>query len=130
MVYPVMLDAVAELESRNIAVTAGFRNTKQLLAGMLNLSPTEAGSRVAHAGQLAPRRALTHPGVPGDAQNRRGLDHHPATQDHRSPYLEVLAGLVGPGARARWNRLAAQGEWRRLSAVLRFLFAVAVQFAS
>ncbi len=59
MVYPVMLDAVAELESRNIAATAGFRNTKQLLAGMLNLSPTEAGTRVTHAGQLAPRRALS-----------------------------------------------------------------------
>ncbi len=58
MVYSVMLDAVAELESRNIAVTAGFRDTKQLLAGMLNLSPTEAGARVAHATQLAPRRAL------------------------------------------------------------------------
>ncbi|MGH3530092.1 MAG: hypothetical protein ACRDQ6_22735, partial [Pseudonocardiaceae bacterium] len=39
MVYSVMLDAVAELECRNIAVTTGFRNTKQLLAGMLNLSP-------------------------------------------------------------------------------------------
>jgi hypothetical protein len=26
--------------------TAGFRSTKQLLAGMLNLSPTEAGTRV------------------------------------------------------------------------------------
>jgi hypothetical protein len=59
MVYSVMLDAVTELESRNIAVGAGFRNTKQLLAGMLNLSPTEAGARVAHATQLAPRRALT-----------------------------------------------------------------------
>ena len=59
MVYSVMLDTVAELESRNIAVTAGFRNTKQLLAGMLNLSPTEAGTRVTHAAQLAPRRALT-----------------------------------------------------------------------
>ncbi|MGH3511607.1 MAG: hypothetical protein ACRDQV_00370 [Pseudonocardiaceae bacterium] len=52
MVYSVMLDTVAELESRNIAVTTGFRNTKQLLAGMLNLSPTEAGTRVAHATQL------------------------------------------------------------------------------
>ncbi len=59
MVYSVMLDAVAELESRNVAVTAGFRNTKQLLAGMLNLSPTEAGTRVTHATQLASRRALT-----------------------------------------------------------------------
>jgi hypothetical protein len=33
MVYSIMLDAVTEMESRNIAVTAGFRNTKQLLAG-------------------------------------------------------------------------------------------------
>jgi hypothetical protein len=39
--------------------TAGFRSTKQLLAGMLTLSPTEAGTRVTHATQLAPRRALT-----------------------------------------------------------------------
>ena len=64
MVYSVMLDAVAELESRNIAVTTGFRNTKQLLAGMLNLSPTEAGTRVTHATQLAPRRALTGASLP------------------------------------------------------------------
>ncbi|PZS35915.1 MAG: HNH endonuclease [Pseudonocardiales bacterium] len=59
MVYSVMLDAVAELESRTIATAAGFRNTKQLLAGMLNLSPAEAGTRVAHAVQLAARRTLT-----------------------------------------------------------------------
>jgi hypothetical protein len=59
MAYSVMLDAVAELDSRNVAVTAGFRNTKQLLAGMLNLSPTEAGTRVTHATQLSARRALT-----------------------------------------------------------------------
>ena len=54
-----MLDTVAELESRAIAATAGFRDTKQLLAGMLNLSPTEAGARVAHTSQLAVRRAVT-----------------------------------------------------------------------
>jgi hypothetical protein len=58
MLHSVMLDTVAELESRNIAGTAGFRNTKQLLAGMLNLSATEAGTRVTHAAQLAPRRTL------------------------------------------------------------------------
>ncbi|MGH3548154.1 MAG: DUF222 domain-containing protein [Pseudonocardiaceae bacterium] len=58
MLHSVMPDTVAELDSRNIAVTAGFRNTKQLLAGMLNLSPTEASTRVTHAGQLASRRAL------------------------------------------------------------------------
>jgi hypothetical protein len=64
MVYSVMLDTVAELESRNVAVTAGFRNTKQLLTGMLNLSPTEAGTRVTHATQLAGRRALTGDSLP------------------------------------------------------------------
>jgi hypothetical protein len=58
MLHSVMLDAVAQLEFRNIAVAAGFRNTTQLLAGMLNLSPTEAGTRVTHATQLAPRRTL------------------------------------------------------------------------
>ncbi|MGH2855612.1 MAG: DUF222 domain-containing protein, partial [Solirubrobacteraceae bacterium] len=58
MLHSMMLQTVAELESRNIAVAAGFRSTKQLLAGMLNLSPTEAGTRVTHAGLLAPRRTL------------------------------------------------------------------------
>lgn len=33
MLYSVMLETVAELDSRDIAATAGFRNTKQLLAG-------------------------------------------------------------------------------------------------
>ncbi len=41
MLHSVMLEAVAELESRNIAGTAGFSSTKQLLAGMLNLSATD-----------------------------------------------------------------------------------------
>jgi hypothetical protein len=59
MLHSVMLETVAEFESRNIAATAGFRNTKQLLTGMLNLSATEAGTRVAHATQLAARRTLT-----------------------------------------------------------------------
>ena len=58
-VYSVMLDAVAELDARNIATTAGFRDTQQLLTSMVNLSPTEAGIRVAHAAQLASRRTLT-----------------------------------------------------------------------
>jgi hypothetical protein len=58
MVYSMMLDTVAELDSRTIATTAGFRNTQQLLAGMVNLSLTEAGTRVVNAGQLAARRTL------------------------------------------------------------------------
>jgi hypothetical protein len=58
MLHSVMLDTVAELESRNIAVTAGFRDTKQLLAGMLHLSATEAGTRVTHTTHLTLRRTL------------------------------------------------------------------------
>jgi len=42
------------------------------------------------------------------------------------PTIDVLAGLVGPDARARWDQLAAQGEWQRLNAVLRFLFAAVI----
>lgn len=59
MLHSVMLETVAELDSRNVAATAGFGTTKRLLAAMLQLSATEAGTRVTHATQLAPRRALS-----------------------------------------------------------------------
>lgn len=42
------------------------------------------------------------------------------------PTSEVLAGLVGPQARAAWDDLAAQGQKERLNAVLRFLFAAVI----
>lgn len=58
MLHSVMLEAVAELDSRNVAANTGFRSTKRLLAGMLHLSATEAGTRVTHAAALAPRRTL------------------------------------------------------------------------
>ena len=58
IVHSVMLEAVAELDSRRVAATSGFGTTKRLLTGMLHLSATEAGSRVTHAAQLAPRRTL------------------------------------------------------------------------
>ena len=58
MLHSVMLEAVAALESRAIAASAGFQTTKRLLAGMLHLSATEGGTRVAHAAQLAPLRTL------------------------------------------------------------------------
>jgi uncharacterized protein DUF222 len=69
MLYSVMLDAVAELESRNIAATSGFGTTKGLLAGMLHLSATEARTRVAHAVQLAPRRTLNGEVLPPTLPN-------------------------------------------------------------
>jgi hypothetical protein len=58
MLHSVMLGTVAELDSRNIAATSGFGTTKCLLAGMLQLSATEARIRVGHSGQLAARRTL------------------------------------------------------------------------
>jgi Domain of unknown function (DUF222) len=58
MLHSVMLETVAELESRAIAASTGFGSTKRLLAGMLHLSATEAGTRVAHAAQITARRTL------------------------------------------------------------------------
>jgi hypothetical protein len=59
MLHSVMLEAVAELDSRNIAASTGFGTTKRLLAGMLHLSATEARTRVTHAAQLSPHRTLS-----------------------------------------------------------------------
>jgi len=59
MLHAVMLETVAELDSRNIAAASGFGSTKRLLAGMLQLSATEAGTRVTHATQLTARRTLS-----------------------------------------------------------------------
>lgn len=59
MLHAVMLETVAELDSRNLAATTGFGTTKRLLAGMLQLSATEAGTRVTHATQLTARRTLS-----------------------------------------------------------------------
>lgn len=55
----VMLDLVAEVESRRIATRQGFGNTARLLAGMLHLSAAEARTRVEHAAMVGTRRTLT-----------------------------------------------------------------------
>jgi Domain of unknown function (DUF222) len=59
MLHAVMLEAVADLEFRAIAASTGFGTTKRLLAGMLQLSATEAGMRVTHATHLTARRTLS-----------------------------------------------------------------------
>ncbi len=69
MLHSVMLDAVAELDSRTIAATSGFGSTKRLLAGMLHLSATEAATRVTHAAQLTTRRALNGEVLPPTLPN-------------------------------------------------------------
>ena len=55
----VMLDLVAEIDSRGIAGREGFGPTPRLLAGMLHLSAAEARMRVEHAGMVGTRRTLT-----------------------------------------------------------------------
>ncbi|HEX4103419.1 MAG TPA: DUF222 domain-containing protein [Pseudonocardiaceae bacterium] len=52
-------ELVAEADSRGIAVERGFRNTRQLLAGMLQLSAAEARTRVDHATMVGTRRTIT-----------------------------------------------------------------------
>jgi len=82
MLHSVMLEAVAELDSRHIAAATGFGSTKRLLAGMLHLSAAEAGTRVAHAAALAPRRTL------GGAVLAPALPNTAAA---------LAAGEIGPG---------------------------------
>ncbi len=55
---------VAELEARNLAGRYVLRGPKQLLAGLLNLSPAESGTRVRHAHHLGPRTTLTGDTLP------------------------------------------------------------------
>ena len=39
------------------------------------------------------------------------------------PTVEVLQGMTGPGAKAAWRELEAQGDYERINALFRFLFA-------
>jgi len=50
---------IAELEARNLPGRYVLRGSKQLLAGLLTLSPAESGARVRHAHALGPRTSLT-----------------------------------------------------------------------
>ncbi|MDQ2837390.1 MAG: 13E12 repeat family protein, partial [Actinomycetota bacterium] len=51
--------AVAELEARNVPGRYVVRGSRQFLAGLLNLSPAEASSRVRQAHELGPRVTVT-----------------------------------------------------------------------
>ncbi|MEO7261369.1 MAG: DUF222 domain-containing protein [Jatrophihabitantaceae bacterium] len=50
---------IAEVEARNLPGRHVLRGSKQLLSGLLNLSPAESSARVRHAHQLGPRISLT-----------------------------------------------------------------------
>src|SRR4051794_27857868 len=55
---------IAELEARNLAGRYVLRGTRQLLSGLLNLSPAESSTRVRHARELGPRTGLTGEQLP------------------------------------------------------------------
>lgn len=57
--HAVMLDLLAELDSRGTATREGFGSTARLLAGMLQLSAGEARARVEHAAMVGTRRTIT-----------------------------------------------------------------------
>ncbi|MQA13104.1 MAG: DUF222 domain-containing protein [Pseudonocardiaceae bacterium] len=63
-VHALLLDVVAEVDSRQLAAGAGFGTTGRLLAGMLHLSRGDARTRVAHAAAVGPRRSLTGQALP------------------------------------------------------------------
>ena len=58
MVHSVMLDALAEVDSRRLAAQAGFRGTAALVGELVHLSRTEARLRAEQATKLGARRAL------------------------------------------------------------------------
>lgn len=60
----VMLDLVAEIDSRGVAGRAGFGATQRLLASVLHLSMAEARMRVEHAGMVGARSTLSGETLP------------------------------------------------------------------
>ncbi|MGH3796265.1 MAG: DUF222 domain-containing protein [Pseudonocardiaceae bacterium] len=58
-VQSVILDVVAEVDTRGIAAQEGFGSTARLLAATLRISAAEARTRVEHAGLVGTRRALS-----------------------------------------------------------------------
>ena len=79
--YSRVLGVVNQLDEEKAGAVAGFGTTARLLAGVLNLSKSEARSRVEHAALLTPRRSLTGELLPPSL---------PATA------AELTAGAISP----------------------------------
>ncbi|MGH3934125.1 MAG: DUF222 domain-containing protein [Pseudonocardiaceae bacterium] len=60
----VLLEAVAEADTRGIATREGFGDTRRLLSAMLRLSSAQARTRVAQATMVGTRRAITGQPLP------------------------------------------------------------------
>ena len=59
MMHSVLLDALAEVDSRRLAAQAGFRSTASLVGELVHLSRTEARLRAEQGAKLGARRALS-----------------------------------------------------------------------
>ncbi|HET9253638.1 MAG TPA: DUF222 domain-containing protein [Pseudonocardiaceae bacterium] len=60
----VMLDVVAEIDSRGVAGREGFGTTQRLLGGVLHLSMAEARMRLEHAALVGTRHTITGETLP------------------------------------------------------------------
>lgn len=79
--YARVLSVVAEVEAQKAGPVSGFGTTARLVAGVLNLSTSEAKTRVEQAQLLTPRQSLTGEVLPPAL---------PATA------AELAAGAIGP----------------------------------
>ena len=88
----VMLEVVAQVESRRLAAREGFGTTARLLAGMLHLSAAEARQRVEHAALVGTRRRLTGETLPPKAPATAAAL---AAGEIGSGQLRVIAETIG-----------------------------------
>jgi Domain of unknown function (DUF222)/HNH endonuclease len=90
--YARVLQVTAELDQEKAGAAAGFGTTARLLAGVLNLSRSEARARVEHAELLTPRRSLTGevlpPRLPASAAELAAGSIGPA-------HLRVITATIG-----------------------------------
>jgi hypothetical protein len=103
--YGRVLGVVAELEQENAGAATGFGTTARLLAGVLNLSTTEAHTRAEQAQLLTPRSSLTGevlpPALPGHRRGTHRRSHlsRPATGNHHHHAPHPTGDASGGGRR-------------------------------
>ncbi|MGH3925872.1 MAG: DUF222 domain-containing protein, partial [Pseudonocardiaceae bacterium] len=115
--YARMLDVVAELDAEKAGAVAGFGTTARLLAGVLNLSQSEAKARAEHAELLTPRHSLTgevlSPALPTTAAELAAGAIGPA-------HLRVIATTMRRLPPSTHPEVAAQAEQTLATAARRF----------
>ncbi|MGQ0719728.1 MAG: DUF222 domain-containing protein, partial [Pseudonocardiales bacterium] len=105
--YARVLEVVAELDAERAGAVAGFGTTTRLLAGVLNLSKSEAKARADQAELLTPRRSLTGevlpPALPATAAEL-------AAGAVGSAHLRVITAIMRRIPPSTHPEVAAQAE--------------------